>query len=137
MRSPLQFINGKELLRAVTSNLLCNDRAQDAELFQTRVKRGDLLLLGTDGVFDNLFVHEILSVVDGVRAKSSERVLFSSRTAKRIAEQIARDSQRMSLRNVGETPFAKSYNERTKKEGPSTWFGGKQDDVTIVAAWIC
>ena len=101
------------------------------------MKRGDLLLLGTDGLFDNLFVHEILAVVDSIRAKSSERVLFSSRTAKRIAEQIAKDSQRMSLRNVGETPFSKSYNERTKKEGPSVWCGGKQDDVTVVVAWIC
>ena len=45
------------------SNTFCNDQPQDGNEYLLRVKEGDLLLLATDGIFDNLFESEILSVI--------------------------------------------------------------------------
>lgn len=44
-------------------NKFCNDAPEDSDIYQMRVREGDLLLLATDGVFDNLFQEEILDIV--------------------------------------------------------------------------
>lgn len=41
----------------------CEDTPEDSDLYQLRVREGDLLILGTDGLFDNLFEEEILQIV--------------------------------------------------------------------------
>jgi len=41
----------------------CEDSPEDSDDYQLRVREGDLLILGTDGIFDNLFEEEILEIV--------------------------------------------------------------------------
>jgi serine/threonine protein phosphatase PrpC len=41
----------------------CEDSPDDSDIYQLRVREGDLLILATDGVFDNLFQEEILLIV--------------------------------------------------------------------------
>ena len=43
------------LKKAMKENKFCNDTPEDSDIYQMRVREGDLLLLATDGVFDNLF----------------------------------------------------------------------------------
>lgn len=38
----------------------CEDAPEDSDIYQMRIREGDLLILATDGVFDNLFQDEIL-----------------------------------------------------------------------------
>lgn len=38
----------------------CEDSPEDSDNYQLRVREGDLLILASDGVFDNLFEDEIL-----------------------------------------------------------------------------
>lgn len=33
----------------------CDDAPEESDIYQLRVREGDLLILATDGVFDNLF----------------------------------------------------------------------------------
>lgn len=40
-----------------------SDRPNDAESYRIRVQRGDIVILGSDGLFDNLQDEEILEVV--------------------------------------------------------------------------
>jgi len=40
------------------------DKASDAVLYQTSIKEGDIIIGGTDGLFDNLYSHEILNIID-------------------------------------------------------------------------
>lgn len=37
-----------------------------------RVREGDLLLLATDGVFDNLFIDEILGIVRNLSSRDNK-----------------------------------------------------------------
>ena len=41
----------------------CEDSPEDSDNYQLRVREGDLLILASDGVFDNLFEDEILQIV--------------------------------------------------------------------------
>lgn len=45
----------KNLKNAIAQNKFCADKPEDSDIYQIRVREGDLLILATDGVFDNLF----------------------------------------------------------------------------------
>ena len=45
-------------------NVFWNDDPKTADTYQARVKLGDIVILGTDGLFDNLFLDDILDIVD-------------------------------------------------------------------------
>lgn len=73
-----EFRNLKNSLKQRT---FCKDQPQDGNVYLLKVKEGDLLLLATDGVFDNLFENEILSIVksfSGVR-KTKQNALGIAR----------------------------------------------------------
>ncbi|KAJ1993298.1 hypothetical protein H4R33_000707 [Dimargaris cristalligena] len=41
----------------------CADRPEDAQVFAFKVQRGDIILVGSDGLFDNLFDEDILEEI--------------------------------------------------------------------------
>lgn len=53
----------ENLKKAMKERKFCEDSPDDSDNYQLRVREGDLLILGTDGVFDNLFEEEILTIV--------------------------------------------------------------------------
>jgi serine/threonine protein phosphatase PrpC len=53
------------------------DKPEDSDIYQMRVREGDLLLLATDGVFDNLFEDEILSIVSNL-SRNREKTVASA-----------------------------------------------------------
>lgn len=48
----------------IEENVFWNDDPKNADTYQARVKLGDIVILGTDGLFDNLFLDDILDIVD-------------------------------------------------------------------------
>lgn len=65
-----------------------------------KVKEGDLLLLATDGVFDNLFESEILSVI-----KTFSNHSKTKQTAYLIAKRISELALQKSKEEFIKTPF--------------------------------
>jgi serine/threonine protein phosphatase PrpC len=70
----------ENLRKAMRERKFCEDAPEDSDLYQLRVREGDLLILGTDGVFDNLFEEEILLIirtitVDSPKTKMTAQVL--------------------------------------------------------------
>jgi len=43
------------LKKAMKEKKFCEDNPEDSDIYQLRVREGDLLIMATDGVFDNLF----------------------------------------------------------------------------------
>lgn len=106
-----------------TSDFL-NDSVQDGANYESTTQAGDLLLLGSDGLWDNLFEQDILELVAGIG--------MSERGAYEIASRLAREAYRKS--HDGEiTPFQHSVEALY---GKGHWTGGKPDDITVVAAWL-
>lgn len=42
---------------------MCQDKPDDAEEYCFELIDGDIIVTATDGIFDNLFSHEILDIV--------------------------------------------------------------------------
>ena len=100
------------------SQRVCVEEGQE---YEVQVESGDLVLAGTDGLWDNLFFEEILNVVEELWKKP-----------RLIAQNLANLALERS-RSCLPTPFQKSA-ESTY--GTGAWAGGKPDDISVVAAHI-
>jgi len=101
-----------------------SDNPMAAETFDLTVAPGDTVVLGTDGLFDNLFPEEIASIVYQAKAKGTKPGELAHILSKIVFE-VATDKTR-------DTPF--SYGAR--QVGFPHEYGGKMDDVTIVVTYI-
>lgn len=50
-------------------NNVCQDSPDNADEYNIDLKDGDIIISATDGVFDNLFQHEILTMVTEYKRK--------------------------------------------------------------------
>lgn len=110
----------KALTKALNYNRLIRDDVEKGDLYSVEVKDGDLLIVGTDGLWDNLFEEEVLACV------------CKSHSAEEIARKLAKAAHTKS-RSKDKTPFEV---EAVLAHGSSAWLGGKEDDITVLTAWI-
>jgi len=103
------------------------DAPCDAKLYSLEVQEGDLIILGSDGVFDNLHDTEICAIVDS----EASSVKDGTRDPERVAAAIAEAAARLSKDSNAETPFC-----QYAREAGFEYSGGIQDDITVLAAWI-
>ena len=87
------------------------------------VERGDLLILGTDGLFDNLFEKEIAEAAAMLMSKGVKPQLAS--------QHIAAFAQQRSVLKGGLSPFAVQADAAGYKH-----LGGKPDDITVVVSYV-
>ncbi|KAF1336805.1 Phosphatase ptc7 family protein, partial [Globisporangium splendens] len=83
------------------------------------VLEGDLIILATDGLFDNVDEEVLLEIV------SSEPELEA------MTKQLVQKAYDLSLDRMRDSPFA-----RLAKENDLLWGGGMPDDITIIAARV-
>ena len=96
------------------------DRPKDGTKLNIELVPGDLIIAGSDGVFDNLSDSEILDVV----ASSPDKLPT-------LAKQITQRSRKVSQNKKAETPYAKL----AQKNGDPDFadgLGGKVDDISCV-----
>ncbi|CAL9158247.1 unnamed protein product [Musa hybrid cultivar] len=93
------------------------------QVFSFPVESGDVIVAGTDGLFDNLYNSEITAVVvHGIRAGLGPQVMAQKIAA--LARQRAQDKNR-------QTPFSAAAQEAGYR-----YYGGKLDDITVVVSYI-
>ncbi|KAL7574607.1 hypothetical protein ACA910_002960 [Epithemia clementina (nom. ined.)] len=100
------------------------DKPRDGTKLNIELMRGDTIVMGSDGVFDNLSDAEI---VDLVTVSLDRPNVKPSYLAKKISDQ----SRKVSLNGKAATPYAK----QAKKNGDPDFadgVGGKVDDVSCV-----
>jgi len=87
----------------------CQDPPESAQLYQTTIQEGDLLILATDGLFDNLFLKEIMQIIrKTINGRPHNKV-----PPKEIAHAIALRAYERSKSRLEESPFG----EELKKNG--------------------
>lgn len=93
------------------------------QVFTIPASPGDIIVAGTDGLFDNLYDSEVTAVVvHSVRAG-----LGPQDTAQKI---VALARQRAEDRNW-QTPFATAA-----QDAGFRYYGGKLDDITVVVSYV-
>ena len=114
------------------------DRPEDAQAFNVKVEKGDVIIMGSDGLYDNLFDKEILSIV---RSHVSSYTLpgtphtpprLLNIEPQRLSDVLATRAKSVSdnKRHV-DSPFQK----RAINEG-IYYQGGKSDDISVVVAVV-
>uniref|UniRef100_A0A7S2VUA2 Protein phosphatase n=1 Tax=Lankesteria abbotti TaxID=340204 RepID=A0A7S2VUA2_9APIC len=152
----------------IESRMACNgpspvegDDPVLAELYDIRVTEGDLVIVGTDGLFDNLFDHEIAHLaslsISPYEAKvvASAGALCDATTGKvphphfvtppeidelfgiatppqKIARALAEAAFFRACDPTARTPFARVC-RRSRQPVVS---GGKMDDISVVVGWV-
>ncbi|KAH7421537.1 hypothetical protein KP509_13G062800 [Ceratopteris richardii] len=99
------------------------DDPYDAEEFQVKVASGDVVVLATDGVFDNLYEREIVDLVNQGQAKRVEPGT--------VALWLVKLAHAAGLNSTGRSPFSDEANAVGYN-----YSGGKLDDATAVVSYI-
>ncbi|ESW28911.1 hypothetical protein PHAVU_002G028000 [Phaseolus vulgaris] len=99
------------------------DLPSSGEVFTIPVTSGDVVIAGTDGLFDNLYNSEITAVVvHAIRAGLEPQV---------TAQKIAALARQRALDQSRPTPFSTAAQEAGLR-----YYGGKLDDITVVVSYI-
>lgn len=100
-----------------------SDLPSSAQVFTFPVSSGDVIVAGTDGLFDNLYNNEITAVVvHAIRAGLEPQVTAQKIAA--LARQRAQDKNR-------QTPFSTAA-----QDAGFRYYGGKLDDITVIVSYI-
>ncbi|KAI9220248.1 phosphatase 2C-like domain-containing protein, partial [Blastocladiella britannica] len=102
-----------------------HDTPADAQYFKMHVQHGDIVVMASDGIFDNLFDEEMLAIVRTVVGWPSVSTMGS------IAEAIVARAREAADDSRGASPFA----SRAMREG-LYYQGGKVDDVAVVVGVV-
>jgi len=109
-----------------------SDRASDAMVFDWSMMEGDVVIVASDGLFDNVNESEIAAIVDKYAKTDKSEV---SKSTKHLAGQCARELASVAYKySIGDedTPFSSTAAE----EFDLVWHGGKKDDITVVVALL-
>ncbi|KAL9158518.1 hypothetical protein ABFS82_08G074300 [Erythranthe guttata] len=99
------------------------DMPSSGQVFKIPVVAGDVIVAGSDGLFDNLYNKEIAAIVgDSVRD-----CVGPDETAKKIAD-VARAR---ALDRKHRTPFSTAA-----QEAGYAYYGGKLDDLTVLVSFV-
>lgn len=99
------------------------DLPSSGQVFRIPVLPGDVIIAGTDGLFDNLYINEVSPVVvHALRAGFSPEL---------TAKQIAALARERAVDKNRQSPFAKAA-----QDAGFRYYGGKLDDITVVVSYI-
>jgi len=93
----------------------------DAAYVRVPIQADDIIVLATDGLYDNLTEEEVLTVI----AENEEA------TEEDLAHLLAERAREMSLRHDIDSPFAV-----LAKDNDILWGGGRPDDTTVIVSRI-
>lgn len=94
------------------------------ESYDIALNDGDVIVTATDGLFDNLYDHEIASII--------HNSLQSGLGPKEMATLLAEKAQERGKSTSGTSPFS----EAARAAGYNTYIGGKLDDVTVIVSLV-
>jgi len=130
---PYQLMRIPPVLAAKFPNFP-QDHAADSDTYSYEVEEGDLILLFSDGMRDNLHAHEILSIVDRSLSPAFAGLAgFASHASdpEDVARALAQAAHARSRDPRARVPFT-----LYSLEHGYDCLGGKEDDITVVAAWL-
>ncbi|PSS19784.1 Protein like [Actinidia chinensis var. chinensis] len=120
-RSPVQQHDFNFTYQLESGN--SGDLPSSGQVFTIPVAPGDVVIAGTDGLFDNLYNNEVTAVVvHASRAGFGPQVTAQKIAA--LARQRAQDKNR-------QTPFSTAA-----QDAGFRYYGGKLDDITVVVSYI-
>lgn len=97
-----------------------SDAVSDGDRYAVDVEPGDVLCLGTDGLYDNMHVAPIVDVLS-----------HTDLSVEQMARLLAARAQTLGASKTHPSPFA-----LRAAEAKLRFMGGKMDDITVVVARV-
>ncbi|KAH0477671.1 MAG: hypothetical protein KVP17_001728 [Porospora cf. gigantea B] len=134
---PSLIRHGKEKLVGLFKKgpVVKEDTPSMCTTFRVPVEEGDLIIMGSDGLFDNLFDHEIVGLCNLCLSPREADALHDwvLHTPAQVLATALADAADFKSRDPGcRTPFA----QNARKQG-LLYSGGKLDDISVVVSWVC
>jgi serine/threonine protein phosphatase PrpC len=114
------------------------DQPSHAQSFTIKVQKGDIIIMGTDGLYDNLFDKDILNLVrNHVQAYTIPGTAHRPPRVRNLQPQILSDILANAAKEISDskrrvdTPFQR----RAMEEGLLVE-GGKADDISVIVAVV-
>lgn len=105
-------------------NIVIQDSIASADVLSIDVEEGDIIVVGTDGLFDNLPIQQISRGILQLKDTTKESLQFLANSLAGKAFRLSSDQNYMS-------PFAVN----ARREGIAIT-GGKPDDITVIVSTI-
>ncbi|XP_057509970.1 probable protein phosphatase 2C 55 isoform X1 [Actinidia eriantha] len=99
------------------------DRPSAARTYKVPVKLWDVIVMGTDGLFDNIFADNIVDI--------AKMVIENGAEPEQVAWAIAEHAYYNSLDKSAATPYSEAALMAGKER-----LGGKPDDITVIVAFV-
>ncbi|KAL7473614.1 hypothetical protein ACHAXS_014097 [Conticribra weissflogii] len=99
------------------------DRPKDGTTLQTEIYPGDIIVAGSDGVFDNLSDADVCDIVESCPPKAKSAA---------IAKKIVDRSRAVSLDMSAVTPYSTVARGRSGYDAYKSGRGGKVDDISCI-----
>jgi len=106
-----------------------SDSPDDAEKSKVHVREYDLVILGTDGLLDNVSVNEMMSIAQDV---ASDKRLSRQEQLQTLTFKLRAAAYDNSISRDISTP----YSEAASDEFQLVYRGGKRDDITVIAGFV-
>jgi protein phosphatase PTC7 len=141
LRNGKVYVHSKEHQRGYNfpyqlSPLHYTDSALQGDKYELKLLDHDILLFGTDGLFDNLYDNQILSIIGPLMDKDARE----NTNLKKLQEQMTKSAdtlletcKKWSVNNEWESPFS-AYTKKFPEQPPH--FGGKLDDTSFMLLYI-
>ncbi|KAF4667468.1 hypothetical protein FOL46_002526 [Perkinsus olseni] len=126
-----------ELVRAVRNKAGCtavNSREDGVSCERCDLREGDLVVLCTDGVTDNLWPSRISSILsEAVSPVEARRMGCTPTAPEEVASALTGEAlEKSKMTRRYKSPFAAAF----RAHYGTFYSGGKRDDITAVAAWV-
>jgi hypothetical protein len=111
-------------------------RPTDAQLYSVDVEPGDLIIMGSDGLFDNLFLSDIIHIVHWGFSNNNNTTtnnITTQERLERIRDVLLTRAVDVSRDREESTPFATNA---VDQGGYASWSGGKLDDISFVISQV-
>lgn len=95
-----------------------------AMLYNFQIFSGDTIIMGTDGLFDNVFLPKIIEQVKVFRKENL--------SPQHLAGKLISMAHEASLDKKVETPYSRGFTEAFNLSST----GGKPDDITVIVAYV-
>jgi protein phosphatase PTC7 len=100
------------------------DDPAKAERSRFKIKKNDILVVASDGLWDNMFDEDIVKLINSVKTAAGMPL-------EKLVDRIINQTFNNSRNNNYMSPFAKGA-----KDNGMQYIGGKPDDITIIVAEV-
>ena len=114
----------KKLYSKLSDSIFCQDLPSQSDYYQINsLSKGDLIILASDGVLDNLYDSEILSLISKNYSKNG------SINPNKLSESITKLAYEKSKQQTGtRSPF----NDKLEETSDIVCDAGKEDDISVI-----